>query len=100
MSVTGDFGRRAQADTLRLIEAGLVHFVASDAHDLKRRPPGLSRARRAIAARWGEPLAAHLCETNPRAVIEDRPLPLSRTPPPLPRRSDPAAHPPSRGDGA
>jgi protein-tyrosine phosphatase len=75
MSITGDFGRRAQADTLRLIEAGLAHFVASDAHDLKRRPPGLSRARRAIAARWSEELAARLCTENPRAVLEDRPLP-------------------------
>jgi protein-tyrosine phosphatase len=74
MSVTGDFGRRAQGDALRLIDAGLAHFVASDAHDLKRRPPGLSRARRAIAARWGEALAARLCHENPRAVVEDRPL--------------------------
>jgi protein-tyrosine phosphatase len=74
MSVTGDFGRRAQGDTWKLIDAGLAHFVASDAHDLKRRPPGLSRARRAIAARWGEALAARLCEENPRAVVEDRPL--------------------------
>src|SRR5262249_10874714 len=74
MSVTGDFGRRAQGDAWKLIDAGLVHFVASDAHDLKRRPPGLSRARRAIAGRWGEVLAARLCEENPRAVVEDRPL--------------------------
>jgi len=74
MSVTGDFGRRAQGDAWKLIDAGLAHFVASDAHDLKRRPPGLSRARRAIAARWGEALAARLCEENPRAVVEDRPL--------------------------
>ncbi len=80
MSVTGDFGRRAQAVALRLIEAGLAHFVASDAHDLERRPPGLSRARRAIAARWGEALADRLCTANPRAVIEDRPLPAAARP--------------------
>jgi len=75
MSITGDFGRRAQGDALRLIEAGLAHFVASDSHDLRRRPPGLSRARRAIAARWDEELALRLCEENPRAVIQDRLLP-------------------------
>jgi protein-tyrosine phosphatase len=80
MSVTGDFGRRAQAEAGRLLDAGLVHFVASDAHDLKRRPPGLSRARRAIAARWGEELAARLCQENPRAVVEDRPLPVAPHP--------------------
>ena len=75
MSVTGDFGRRAQADAHRLIDAGLVHFVASDSHGPRRRPPGLARARQAIAARWGEEEARRLVEDHPRAVVEDRPLP-------------------------
>lgn len=75
MSVTGDFGRRAQADSGRLIELGLAHFVASDAHDLKRRPPGLRRAWETIAARWGETAARELMVDNPGAVIADRPLP-------------------------
>ena len=75
MSVTGDFGRRAQADSGRLIEMGLAHFVASDAHDLKRRPPGLRRAWETIAARWGDELARELLVDNPGAVVADRPLP-------------------------
>jgi protein-tyrosine phosphatase len=74
MSVAGDFGRRPQQDCLTLIEAGLVHFVASDSHGTARRPPGLSRAYRTIAARWGEDRARRLAVDNPRAVIEDRPL--------------------------
>ncbi|HLX06589.1 MAG TPA: CpsB/CapC family capsule biosynthesis tyrosine phosphatase [Thermoanaerobaculia bacterium] len=74
MSLTGDFGRRAQADASRLVETGLVHFVASDAHDLQRRPPGLRRAWDAIAARWGEAAARELLVTNPGAVIADQPL--------------------------
>jgi protein-tyrosine phosphatase len=75
MSVTGDFGRRAQADSHRLIELGLAHFVASDCHDLKRRPPGLAQAWKAIAASWGEEAARQLLLDNPRAVVADRPLP-------------------------
>jgi protein-tyrosine phosphatase len=75
MSLTGDFGRRAQAKTQRLIDAGLAHFVASDAHDLLRRPPSLVRAWDAIAARWGEARARELLHDNPAAVIADRPLP-------------------------
>ena len=75
MSLTGDFGRRAQGDASRLIEMGLVHFVASDAHDVARRPPGLRRAWDAIAARWGEEAARELLVDNPRAVVADRPLP-------------------------
>ncbi|HEX9940394.1 MAG TPA: CpsB/CapC family capsule biosynthesis tyrosine phosphatase [Thermoanaerobaculia bacterium] len=75
MSVTGDFGRRPQADSYALLDAGLVHFVASDAHGLRRRPPGLQRACRMIKGRWGEETARRLTADNPRAVVEDRPLP-------------------------
>ncbi len=75
MSVTGDFGRRAQADALRLLGAGLVHFVASDCHDTRRRPPGLRRAHEALGRAWGEEVARRLTVDNPRAVVEDRPLP-------------------------
>ena len=74
MSVTGDFGRRPMLDTHSLLAAGLVHFVASDAHDTARRPPGLRRACEMIAGRWGEEMARRLTSDNPRAVIEDRPL--------------------------
>jgi protein-tyrosine phosphatase len=74
MSVTGDFGRRAEADSQRLIERGLAHFVASDAHDLKRRPPGLRRVWQAIASRWGDEAARELLVENPQAVAADRPL--------------------------
>ncbi len=75
MSVTGDFGRRPMQDSHRMIEAGLVHFLASDAHDTRRRPPGLRRACLMIEGRWGNELARRLTIDNPRAVVEDRPLP-------------------------
>ena len=75
MSLTGDFGRRPQNDAVALLEAGLVHFVASDSHGIRRRPPGLGRAYRTIAGRWGEDAARRLTTDNPRAVVEDRPLP-------------------------
>ncbi len=76
MSVTGDFGRRPQQVSHRMIEAGLVHFIASDAHDTRRRPPGLRRAYLMIEGRWGDELARRLTIDNPRAVVEDRPLPV------------------------
>ncbi len=77
MSVTGEFGRRPQSDTWALLDAGLVHFIASDSHNTRRRPPGLRRACDLIASRWGEPTARRLAADNPRAVVENRPLPES-----------------------
>jgi protein-tyrosine phosphatase len=73
-SVTGDFGRAARTACRAMLEAGLVHFVASDAHGRDRRPPDLHRARRRIAERWGEDLAERLTEGNPRRVLADVPL--------------------------
>lgn len=75
MSVTGDFGRRPQSDTWALLDAGLVHFLASDSHNTRRRPPGLRRAYDLIAGRWGERTARRLAAENPRAVVGNRPLP-------------------------
>jgi protein-tyrosine phosphatase len=74
MSVTGDFGRGPREVCAEMLEAGLVHFVASDTHDTRRRPPGLRQAYDAIASCWGEKTARALMVDNPRAVIEDRPV--------------------------
>lgn len=74
MSLTGEFGRPPQEACFRLLEAGLVDFVASDCHSTSWRPPGRRRARRALAARWGEDVAERLTRRNPQAVLEDRPL--------------------------
>ena len=48
-SLVGRFGRDVQRFALALVEAGLVHNVASDAHDATRRPPGLADELRARA---------------------------------------------------
>src|SRR5574337_148453 len=41
-SYTGEFGWRARGFAEQWLERNLVHFFASDAHDLKHRPPILS----------------------------------------------------------
>ena len=74
MSLTGDFGRRLRVLAESMVEADLIHFAASDAHDLTTRPPGLSRARRHLASKYGEALARRLTSENPQAVVENRPL--------------------------
>lgn len=75
MSLTGDFGRLPQKDAAAFLALGLVHFIASDSHGTRNRPPGLRRAYSFVAETWGEPAARRLTVDNPRAVLEDRPLP-------------------------
>jgi len=73
-SVTGELGRNPQVASDRLLDAGLVAFVASDAHGATQRPPGLLAAFQRVRETWGEEVAERLFLTHPRAVLEDRPL--------------------------
>lgn len=73
-SLTGEFGPEARRASEAWLRAGLVHFVATDAHNTTRRPP---RARAAIAALSdiaGEDIAGALTVRNPLAVLENRAL--------------------------
>lgn len=75
-SLTGGFGHEARHVAKRIIEAGLAHFIATDAHHQDRRRPVLSRAA-AIAADWGgEEYARAMVEANPEALINDRAIPF------------------------
>lgn len=68
-SLLGDFGERARKFSERLMDEGLAHVVASDAHDLNRRPPNLDRAFAHVATRWGQPEATRLFVANPGAIL-------------------------------
>ncbi len=74
MSVVNQAGRFAFEAAERMLDAGMVHFIASDAHDTSRRPPGLSPAYRRVAEHLGDPVARRLFITHPKAVLENRPL--------------------------
>lgn len=91
-SLTGRFGKRAQQMGLQLIEQGRVHFLATDAHDLKSRPPIMSAAYKVVEGRFGRDMAERLCVTNPLAAFEGRPIPEA----PLPDWDRQAAQEPKR----
>lgn len=75
-SLMGSFGREAYHLSKQIIEAGLAHFIATDAHHHDRRRPVLSQAA-AIAADWGgEEYARAMVEDNPEALINDRAIPF------------------------
>jgi protein-tyrosine phosphatase len=74
-AITGSWGARAQQMAQWLLKKTAVHIVATDAHDIQRRPPVLSEAARAIAKDYGEDLARALVEGNPGAVVRNESLP-------------------------
>lgn len=68
-SFFGDYGRSTMELSMRLLDMGLVHLVASDAHDLTRRPPGLSRAWRLIKTERGLDEARMIFKERPEVIL-------------------------------
>jgi protein-tyrosine phosphatase len=60
------------------MEHDAVHVLATDAHDVKNRPPVLSEGRDAVSKRFGDDFARVLVLDNPAAIIAGQPLPSSR----------------------
>lgn len=83
-SLLGHFGPEAHRCCLHLLDAGLAHFVASDAHDTQHRPPRLDLARNYLTQRYGADYAELLLEINPRSVLDGRPLDPAPLVPPEP----------------
>ena len=71
-SVTGRMGRSAQRMAHAMLARRWVHFLATDAHGMKSRPPRLSQARDLVAKKYGAAYAEQLSVTNPRAVFEGK----------------------------
>jgi protein-tyrosine phosphatase len=78
-SLSGYWGKTAQNVARSLLESEAVHIVATDAHDLKARPPLLSRARRIVADWMDEEVADALVTHNPAAIIRNEELPFYPT---------------------
>jgi protein-tyrosine phosphatase len=87
-SMEGAFGSTVRRFTTGLLRDGLVHVVASDAHDHVQRPPGLSAGFRSLESELPglSEQQAWLTDLVPAAILDGGPLPER---PPLP--------PPTRG---
>lgn len=78
LCLLGEVSRSAAVFCRQMVEHGLAHFVASDAHSPVIRPPGLSRAYRLVAKTWSEDVAKTLFRDNPAAVLANRALPVTQ----------------------
>jgi len=74
-ALTGGFSAGSQEDALRWIGEGLIHFVASDAHNSRSRPLRLQPAYNAVVDRFGQEKARALFQDNPLSAFEGRELP-------------------------
>jgi protein-tyrosine phosphatase len=77
-SLAGRFGERVRRAAEDMLRRGLLHVLASDAHDAVHRPPDLRAAGDALDERQAE----WMTSAAPAAILAGRPLPER---PPLPR---------------
>jgi protein-tyrosine phosphatase len=80
-SLLGSFGRRPRYWAERMLEEGLVHILATDAHNMGPRPPDLLAGRMQAEKLAGAAEAQHLAATRPWAVLTNKPpntVPLPR----------------------
>ena len=90
-SMEGAFGSTVQRFTTSLLRDGLVHVVASDAHDAVKRPPGLQRRLPRARARAAGPRRAAALAHRARARGDPRRRAAARAPTAAPGGGRPAA---------
>ena len=71
-SVLGTFGRSVRAFSEELIRKGLIHVLASDAHNVRGRPPQLREAVSVIAGWIGGEAAERMVTTTPESFLAGR----------------------------
>jgi tyrosine-protein phosphatase YwqE len=78
-SLYGAWGRTIRKLSEAYLKAGIVSFISSDAHDTRRRPPILSKARKAAVKIVGDSSAARIFDqipdfmANPNSVFSPEP---------------------------
>ena len=70
-SVLGRYGFGTARLTRKMLGQGLVHFIATDAHDTKRRCPALSECAEYIEKRFGADKSRSLFQDNPMRVLRN-----------------------------
>jgi protein-tyrosine phosphatase len=84
-SLLGKFGRRPRYWAERMLAEGIVHIVATDAHNMNDRKPDLLQGRGAVERLAGTAEAQHLVVTRPEGALLNR-LPQEL---PVPYAEDP-----------
>jgi protein-tyrosine phosphatase len=83
-SLLGRYGKSARAMAHELMNHGLAHILASDAHDLQHRTTAMDEPRRYVEKTFGAESALRVFEENPGSVLAG--VPLVAAPRPVPAK--------------
>ena len=71
-SLTGTFGPASQQMSEWMLDQGMVHILATDAHGARARRPLMNRAYQIATRLVGPEVANRMCCSNPAAIAEGR----------------------------
>ncbi len=69
-SLLGIFGDHAKKLSHELMDHDMIHFIASDGHNVDSRPIFLGDVYEYVSEHWGEERAIELMQTNPRKALK------------------------------
>jgi protein-tyrosine phosphatase len=70
-SVMGQFGRRPRYWAERMLDEGLCHLLATDAHNTEQRAPRMADARDFVAQTLGDDEAINLVLRRPQGILKN-----------------------------
>lgn len=70
-SIMGKFGLKCKGYTRKLLKQHQIHFIATDAHDLRKRAPYLADCAEYVARKIGKEYSRLLCYENPLRIIRN-----------------------------
>lgn len=73
-SILGAFGSRVQQSAHLLLEQGLAHVIASDAHGARNRTPHMGQLTQWLQSHCDPEYVRILLKRNPARIIEGRPM--------------------------
>jgi len=73
-SITGAHGPAARKAAIKLLDMGMISFIASDAHNPETRPLVFREAVRFLNRRYGHSTARLLAIENPKRILEGKHL--------------------------
>ena len=87
-AIVGKFGKQARYWSERLLNDGVVHLIASDAHTTAKRNPVISDALPTVESAVGKEEALRLVRGRPQAILDDIEPAAVQPPPGLLKPSD------------
>lgn len=73
-SILGALGRDSRKTAHWLLDRGLAHLVASDAHTASVRTPRMTELKENLEELWGGEYAEVLLQINPQRILHNRPV--------------------------